>query len=76
MPQKRRGMKPRLYDLHGSRMSVKRFAEALNIPLSTAYWHIHKCGGDMAAAYARAERTRTRRAEQKIMRIIAEGKET
>lgn len=29
-------MKPRLYDLHGSKMSVKRFAEALNIPLSTA----------------------------------------
>ena len=76
MPQKRRGMKPRLYDLHGSRMSIKRFAEALNILLSTAYWHIHKCEGDMAAAYARAERTRTRRAEQKIMRIIAEGKET
>ena len=63
-------MKPRLYDFHGSRMSVKRFAEALNIPLSTAYWHLAKCGGDMAAAYARAERTRTRQAELKIMRII------
>ena len=68
-------MKPRLYDLRGSRMSVKRFAEALNIPLSTAYWHLQKCGGDMAAAYARAERTRARKAELKIMRIIEEGRE-
>lgn len=41
----KRGMKPKLYDFHGSRMSVKRFAEALNIPLSTAYWHLQKCGG-------------------------------
>ena len=67
---KRRGMKPRLYDFHGSRMTVKRFAEALNIPLSTAYRHLKKCGGDMAAAYARAERTRTRKAELRIMKII------
>lgn len=71
-----RGLKPKIYDFHGSKMTVKRFAAALNIPLSTAYWHIRKSGGDMAAAYARAERTRTRRAELKIMRIIAEGKET
>lgn len=41
----KRGMKPKLYDFHGSRMSVKRFAEALNIPLSTAYFHLNKCGG-------------------------------
>lgn len=71
----KRGTKPRLYDLHGSRMSVKRFAEALNIPLSTAYFHLHKCGGNMAAAYARADRTRTRKAELKIMRIIQKGRE-
>lgn len=68
--QKRRGVKPKLYDFHGSRLSVKRFAEMLNIPLSTAYYHLQKCGGDMAAAYARADRTRTRQAEIRIMRII------
>lgn len=71
----KRGTKPRLYDFHGSRMSVQRFAEALNIPLSTAYFHLRKCGGDMAAAWVRAEKTRTRQAELKIMRIIQEGRE-
>lgn len=44
MPEKR-GVKPRLYDFHGSKMSVRRFAEMLHIPLSTAYWHIKKSGG-------------------------------
>ena len=70
---KRRGTKPKLYDFHGSRMSVRGFAEALNIPLSTAYWHLKKCGGDMAAAWIRADHTRTRQAERRICRIIDEG---
>lgn len=67
---KRRGTKPRLYDFHGSLVTVRRFAEALNIPLSTAYYHLKKSGGDMAAAWIRADRTRTRQAELKIMKII------
>lgn len=70
MPKKRKGLKPKRYAFHGSLMTVKRFAETLHIPLSTAYYHMQKCGGDMEAAWIRAERTRTRRAELKICRIL------
>ena len=67
------GVKPKLYELHGSLVSVKRFSKMLNIPLSSAYYHLRTCGDDMAAAYARADRVRTRQAELKIMRTITEG---
>lgn len=67
---KKRGIPPKQYSCHGSLMTVKRFAEILKIPLSTAYWHLQKCGGDMEAAWKRAEHTRTRQAELKILRIV------
>lgn len=69
----KRGTKPKLYDLHGRLVSVKRFSQMLNIPLSSAYRHLEVCGGDIAAAYVRADRVRTRKAELKIARIIMEG---
>lgn len=70
MPKEKRGPKPKRYAIHGSLMTVRRFAQMLHIPLSTAYYHLQVCGGDMEAAWARAEATRTRQAEIRIARIL------
>ena len=73
MAGKRMGKPPRLYEIHGGHMSAKQFAERMNIPKHRAWYYLRKTGGDMARAWAMADRLRTRYAERKIMAILLES---